>query len=130
MNIPVPMPTLPAPRTEFNPKEDTRCFEHNHMRFDEFGLYCYAKAVSSKSGIFFFDGRSVAECFRGHTKTAAYRVFNGLVEKGWFEVIRKGGRNEAGEYEATHVRVLTHVEWAMTHAHGCPVPIPGHNYIY
>lgn len=130
MEIPIPMPTIAAPHTANKSKQDSRCFEHRHMRFDEYGLYCYAKTVSNKSGIFYFDGRSVADCFSGHTKTAAYRVFNNLVEKGWFEVIKKGGRNDSGEYEATQVRVLAHAEWAINHTDECPVSVSGHNYIY
>lgn len=97
----------------------TRCFAHNHMTIEEFGAYEYIISVSHASGVFYMDGRGLAEQFAGTGKNSAYRVVEQLESKGWIVRLAAGGRSKNGTFQPTQYRPVTHDEWTKAHPNLC-----------
>ena len=70
-----------------------QCFAHHFMTFEEYGLWTYAREVSHKLGIFYFDGPGVAARFNGQSKNTPYRIANSLAHKGFFRLLKKAKRD-------------------------------------
>lgn len=100
------------------------CFDHNHLTFEEFGVYSYVRAVSHKSHVFYSDGRQLAAEFEGEGKNPAYRVINNLVKKGWLVLIKEGGRTRFGTISPNQYEAVDHETWAAAHPGQCQQPVP------
>ena len=103
----------------------TRCFAHQHMTPDEYGIYCFARMVAHGSGIFFGDGRAIAQAFRGTSKTGIYRKLKSLVRDGWMETLVPSVRQESGVFSCARYRVVDHDEWVTKYGSGQCVTYPG-----
>jgi hypothetical protein len=100
------------------------CFVHQHLTLEESGLWEYLRAISSKSGILFLDGRKAAMRFQGVTASKLYRVRRRLIDKGWVieldTIDGKPARRDGGLYAAQKLRALDHDDWVATHPDSCP----------
>jgi Helix-turn-helix domain len=103
-------------------KDKSRCYERRHMTLQEYGVYCYIRQVSYRTGIFYLDGRRLAEEFEGASKDTAYRVINRLKKKGWLEETRTPKRLKNGMFANGQYRALGHDEWVQRHPDSCRLP--------
>jgi hypothetical protein len=61
--------------------DNKACFAHHHLTMEEYGLWTHARQLAHDSGIFYFDGRKIAQRFGETGKNAAYRVGKNLIRK-------------------------------------------------
>ena len=98
----------------------TTCFAHRHLTMEEYGLWTHACQLAHESGIFYFDGRSIAHRFSDTGKNAVYRVGKNLIRKGWLEIVRPPKRLKNGMFSAGQYRPVSHLQWAVEHPGACP----------
>jgi hypothetical protein len=92
------------------------CKANNHMRPEEYALWDVSRILSFKTGILYFDGRRMAERFKGVNSKFFYPKLKALVSAGWFiQLDEKQKRTRGGTYAARRYRVLSHDEWVATH---------------
>jgi hypothetical protein len=108
-----------SPPIGYSPADHGTCFAHRHLTMEEYGLWTHARQLAHESGIFYFDGRKIAERFGQTKKDAAYRVGRNLIRKGWLVVVRKPKRLKTGMFSPGQYRPLTHEEWAAKHPGTC-----------
>jgi hypothetical protein len=95
------------------------CFAHYHLKVEEYGLWAHARQLAHDSGIFYFDGRKIAERFGETGKNTIYRIGKNLVRKGWLVVVRKPKRLKNGMFSPAQYRPVSHEEWAARHPGAC-----------
>jgi hypothetical protein len=99
--------------------ESTACFAHYHLKVEEYGLWAHARQLAHDSGIFYFDGRKIAERFGETGKNTIYRIGKNLIRKGWLVVVRKPKRLKNGMFSPGQYRPVSHEEWAARHPGAC-----------
>jgi len=93
-----------------------KCFEHQHMTTEEYGLWSLYRGLSLKSGEVFDDGRTTADRFADESYSHIYRIRRSLIKKGFLEVKKKSTRDKATQrLTATVFRAITHEEWVRKH---------------
>lgn len=96
-----------------------QCFDHNHMTVKEYGLYCYIRAISHESGVFYMDGRAHARQFAGVSKDTMYRLVESLHKKGWLILTQKSKRTKLGTYTPGRYTTVDHDTWTANHKGKC-----------
>ena len=80
----------------------------------------YARALEqSKEGTLFFNGRKFAMKFQSMSASTAYRRAYELEESGWFELVRRGGKEEHGNQQCTIYRIRNLARWEQWRSQ-CP----------
>jgi len=96
------------------------CFANRHMRPEEYALWDVSRKLSYETGVLYFDGRDFANLFERTGKDRVYRAAEGLIKKGWYEVIAPARRDpRTGLFLAAQYRVVSPEEWTALHPHTC-----------
>jgi hypothetical protein len=95
------------------------CFAHRHLTVEEYGLWTHARQLAHESGIFYFDGRKIAQRFGETGKNTIYRIGKNLIRKGWLVILRKPKRLKNGMFSPGQYRPVSHEEWAAKHPGAC-----------
>jgi hypothetical protein len=103
----------------YRPGDRKTCFAHYHLTVEEYGLWTHARQLAHESGIFYFDGRKIAQRFGKTGKNTIYRIGNNLIRKGWFVIIRRSKRLKNGMFSPGEYRPLSHEEWVARYPGTC-----------
>ncbi len=99
----------------------TGCDADCHMTPAEYMVYDTMRRFSRRSGVFYMDGRNLADRYREDvmSKSTVYRQRKLLEEEGWVIKINPPVQSTRGSYASMHYTVLRHDEWANAHPGQC-----------
>jgi hypothetical protein len=99
------------------------CYTSQHMRPAEYGFYLVCRSLSSKDGVFQFNGRALADQFEKMSKNTPYVHANALERAGWFVRLKDKAKRPGGIRATRQYRVLTHEEWTCERIRYAEPPI-------
>lgn len=103
------------------------CFTHNHMSCRAYGLWSRIRELQHKWGFVKFDGETIANDFRGTSKSTIYKDCAFLISEGWFEVLEPQERRADKTWAARKIVALKHAEWAAKYPSKCGDTSPTHS---